>query len=775
MITLGWAGLQRHKATILFAFFILLHTVTSSAAMQLPTGILAKLPEISSIDKSTIIDFGKKFFADTLDLNYMTAQELVIKLPASSQNLVIDWGFGGSGYMLSAMPWVPVTIRASKDQAEASFNLAQLGKALAADKVTKEAKSVSMLKWFTDQQLSPLKLCSLKLFLLAKDFKQNVIGQQQVQTELLRLLVRLSLTDNLGVIDAQKPFSSCMPEMLQDLVERYMPGSLATLDYLLSMLIVEKSDNQATFISKLPRTVHACTFTSQTAADLYFQSLKHYPATNFIDGSDIVIFDGVTATHTPANMPAELKDAALAVTHLPELIKVHSNGQHWIGCVTDRLGLTSTALLSASALLATVKEYTLIRQAYLAQHPKKALKLKQAQQAKQLEKRRIYAFGKTEAGIASQARLDQQLEAIKGAPIENKEQINFAQAQEALQKLELEIAVLREKEAALTQRLAIIEQSIKNAPITTKLSLQKRKAALIKDLDTLANTLHKKETKLARKQASLPAEPVQIQATEEDVKNLEELVQLAAELRRNGEPVPNDVTALIEELEAKIKQADAEPVNTMPLDDRLVQRETIAQVYHSEAKLLEKEVAQRVAAIKVTAQASKRRIEEIKFNSLEKPLFDACIQNLQQKADMIIDQNTKMLDLHAYRQAVASMDSSTMPSEYKTEMQNLEYEVGLLLDNNGADFHYSTSSKAGLLQSLVYDNEEITHMLKDLSGDNKAYAHIKDVLFKSLGTIVQKSDHIKEFGSTYRYILQKSLPEFLPLFEHILNSPVANN
>lgn len=755
--------------TIIFTAFLCLYSASNCAAASL-------VPE--GIDRTTVVEFGKKLVTDTLDLNYLTAQEIVVGIPGVDQELIINWGFGGSGHMLSPLPWVPVQLRSTKSTTGSSFSVTDLGIALAQDKLSNQAKQASALKWFAEAQLSPLKLCSLKIFLLAKDFGQRNLDLSQVQAELIRLLVRLSLTDDLGIIDPSKPFSSCMPDIIKELINKRMPWALSTMDNVLEMLMIDKHSGIVGFTDKLPRTVYASPFKTEVSANLYFDSLQGFPLQHFINNKGILQFDGLTATYTPADMPVELKQAALAAITLPQLIKVKTaDNQHWIGCVTDRIGMTSTATLTCAALLATIKEYVVIRKTYLAQHPEEALKLKNKQEAAQQQTRRLHAFGKTEAGIASLARLTKEIDAIKNAPKTNPAQIKAAEDIARLKVLEQELSTLKDKEVSINRQLAMNAQAMKSATKARKATLQKRIDLLNNDLATLQAAIEEKEAdittltlseqfaELSRQEQKVDSDTIQ-----NDTQALAELVALAASLKKNGDPVPADLVSMIQELEAKLQAAKEAPAEEMSLDNRLSQRETIALVYRQEALLLENEVAQRLADIKTIPQATKRRIDEIRFGTVEKPLFQARITQLNQEADLIIDQNEKMLDLQGYRESFALQNPMDIAAEDKIQCRALEFEVGMLLDNNGADLALDAGSDKGLLYALLYDNPEINELLQNLSGDNPVYAPVKERLFSMLGLIAQKSDHIKEFASTYRYLIAKGLPDFLPLFDHILNS-----
>lgn len=760
MITLGWAA-QHRSTAILFTIFLYFSSFNICSAAQ----IVVK-------EAGAVIDFSKKFITDTLNLDYMTSQEIVVGIPGTEQELVINWGFGGSGHMLSPLPWVPAQLRSTKSKATSPFSIADLGKALLQDKVGQQAKQLSVLKWLTDGQLSPLKLCVVKIFLLAKDVQQQNLDVSQVQLELVRLLVRLSLTDDRGIISSSKPFSTCIPKFIRKLVDKHIPGALDAMDSVLETLLIDSQSNSTGIEKKLARTVYAFerTYKDDTSANDHFMLCKAKPIKHFMQGKDIVQFDEVSITHTPANMPQELKDAALAADKLPQLIIAKTaGGQHWIGCVTDRIDITKTATLTCAALLATVKEYAVIRKAHLAQHPEEALKAKSNQEAAQQQRRRLHAFAKTNAGMASYVRLEKELGAVKNAPKQNAAELKAQQDQEHVQEIVQELNLLKDKEQAMINRLAILNQSMKNAPSATKAAMQKRAMLLSKSIEEIAAEIEDKETLISMLAPQAEdEEQTADQDLDNDIQNLKELRDLVDSINKNGEAIPAELTSMIQDLEEKIQAAQAEPQDVVSLDERLALREEIALVYRQEARLLKAEVAQRLAEIESIAQATKRRVEEIRFSTLEKPLFDAYIASLNEKADLIINQNTKMFDLDAYRQAITSINSADIPAQDKAKIRALELEVGILLDRHDADLATNSSSKRAPFYALLLGNPEISQLLRDLSEDNKIYAATKERLFNRLGLIIQKSDHVKMNAATYHYLIEKSFPDFLPLFNHVI-------
>src|SRR3990172_3758978 len=197
------------------------------------------------LDIKRVVDFGQHALDAINELDYFSAKDAVITIPTLNQELVINWGFAGSGDLFTALPMAKSLLRSTKiaQHGNEPFNIADLGALLAQDAITNKTKNLEMLSWLIDAEFGAFKVLCFKLFLLANDYRQDKIDAQTINNELLRLLVRLSLSSSDNVEDASKPLSQRLPRFIKELIQ---PEVLSLLDTTWSMINVSASENDTT-------------------------------------------------------------------------------------------------------------------------------------------------------------------------------------------------------------------------------------------------------------------------------------------------------------------------------------------------------------------------------------------------------------------------------------------------------------------------------------------------------------------------------------------------
>lgn len=748
MTILGWNKLGR---LALFIIGVITHCATAQIFHQ-----TNNLPHAK-----TLIDFGKTFMHHFDQLNYTTSQEFVVNIPGIDKELSINWGFGGSGHIFSPLPWTPIELRSYKKNNTndaTPFNIVDLGKVLLQDKITQEAHQFPFLPWLAEEgQLSPIKLFSIKLFLLVKDYQKQHIDLATVQSEIVRLLIRLCLTHEVGIIDSSKAFSTYLPEVVKKFISSEIPGILPTIDTLWATLINQNIFNDTTTLSlSLPRTVYACSFETKEQTDLYFEHLKNYPIEHFPQNKGIKQFTSIRSSYKPTNMPEELHKASLQTTTLPQLIKVHTtDGQHWIGCITDRLGMIDTLSMITIVLINTIKKYVQVNQ-----NPPVSITKQFSHptiwQEKQKQQARIQAFLQTPIGKESAQRLEQKISMLEHKHSAD-EQTPHSNIDQLTEKLNIELEALQSDEKLLKDKLSIHKKTLATAPKATRASIERKIAALEKDynliikkINTIQHTINQQIPQPAPTPANL------------DKEYLDELYQLVRSLKARGEEIPTDVQMLITELEQRTKTTSNDGTTQQKiyhLESMLQKKNAHIEVYEEEIALLKQSIDSYLNMYQHISNPTKRKIEELKFTTSQMPLFQAYIDDLENKKQEFLANTEQMNELLSYYQMSQTISISDFTKEQIEAFKALEHEFNMI--NN----HIFSNQIYNFFSHQV----EINILLNDIL-HNGAYADVKKYLYDSFALIISKSDHIKEFAATYGYLIEKCFPDFLPTFEQCIKT-----
>jgi len=206
------------------------------------------------MDLGDFFDNFRQVLGDVSSLNYFESFSMIFKVPGLEQQLVYDWGFGGSGNLFIPLPTVDAKID-SIGPFKFGINLNEnvfmgFGKVLLQDEILKRSKNLSFFKWLTLAKLTPIKLFVLKSILLLKETYQTG-DVAMMKREIIRLLFRLSLVDDLKVIDKDKKFSSHYPSSIATVFEIVAPGMMDLIDEVWFFIIGNHEYNLTDFTNYL--------------------------------------------------------------------------------------------------------------------------------------------------------------------------------------------------------------------------------------------------------------------------------------------------------------------------------------------------------------------------------------------------------------------------------------------------------------------------------------------------------------------------------------------
>lgn len=741
MNTIG-LGCKRHGIVFALCSFLFISSyaeITSARTDQ------------STISASTLIEFGKKLIENINELHYQTAQEIIIPIPGIGQEYVINLGFAGSGDIFLPLPTVAVNLRMiPQATAAGSFSVADLAKALTQDTVIQQSKQYPLLSWLVNTHLTPFKIFCIKIFLLVKDLKQQEVSLPQTCSELLRLFIRLSMSQNSELKASTQPLSHYMPTFIKDFINKHAPEFIEVTDFLWSVINnPDPAGTVASLTTNLPRTIYACPLsgvTAEAAVSVYLETYERLGFDNFKNNKGVQIFRANTTT----SIPPSLQEAATKVTKVPQLIKAKTDkGTYWIGYVTDRLGTIDTFKRIAALFLCTFKEYIKLHKVHYASNPQGEQTYLKQREEKQKKVHRLQEFLKTEYGKASTQRLQENLDRIEkqNQPVTQPHNTMTHQNKHLVGQ---SVETLNAQAHTIKQQIVMFKNAQRNASAEVAKNFQKRIDALTKQLNDLHLEEHQKQDPIT----AVTEQPVaSINQSDKDHVSLQELKDLAAKLKKSGEPVPADVLNALKERENKQTPDEAiTPQASFDLAKFLEIRTKKIATYDKEIELTNRECSKQR-----TIQESRGWVATQEFDLITKPQYEAYRDSLVKQATTMRKENEKIEKLLALQKTISTIQQEITP-DVIASIKSLDREVQAIVSNQSNTF----------ISTILTNNPEIEEFIEDLK-TNEAYTSLKKTLLTNISLVMQKSDHIKDYANTYRYVLHLMMPEMLPTFETLMS------
>ncbi|MBX9831128.1 hypothetical protein K2X40_04170 [Candidatus Babeliales bacterium] len=704
-----------------------------------------------------------EFMDNVKELDYYTAKNLVLVIPGTGREIAIDWGFGGSGSMFDPFPTIEPQERLIKTDAQHE-SLAGLGSVLLKNELYKRSKSIPLIKWLVEKKVTPIKLFTLKLVLLFKN--AYTTDTSKVKTEVMRLLVRLMLSEELYSFDEEKAFSSYLPEGSVEMLHGVLPGSVEFVDELWHELITSTPRDVA---DDELLNVYAVVLHNQDAAKQCLKAFKHYEGvafeqdvTSFLQGQGVEVVDYVDLSklgnirpmingrvmfspithlaavtsfenvHENKNFKKEVGIAADAL-RTGTLVLHENNGVYWLLSASNKLELAATAKQITITLVKALRAYVAAKKQLLSGTGKKARAYREKCEKYEAQCAQINEFLALSEGQASQLRLNAVLQAIQD-DAKNAHQLALNQLDQEIAKVEKEIA----------QKNALIQKfQVQVKPVA--MSVYGRICQDVKALNTELERLQ------SMRQSYVQEDPAQL--LEQKKQDLQDLLALAV---KNEQSMSNELAECISDLKKEIAAFDQAQKHQCTLEQKIALRERVASAYQQEAHVLTDGLELKKQEMAWLA-GIKRRVEELKFAST-RLLIESYSANLLERAQSIRIDNKKARKLSEYREALHEVDAKDIPAKEFEKLEQLEQRVGYMFDRSGSRF---------LTRALEHQSEWQT-FLQDFDGSVQPFAKIKNDVCAKLATIIKRSAHVQENMPVYRQMVYQFLPEFGAWFDQIV-------
>lgn len=373
-------------------------------------------------EASIFSDLIKVNWEKIKNLEYFTSKNLTISLP-NNQEFYIDWGFSGSGDILSAFPKIETVFRATAEIQDSEKSL-ELGgtesdgssfssllkiflksklKVLLKEKFEQYSKEFAVFDWILKVDQSPFAPFVLKTLLLSKHSFDGDNSRRNI--EIVRLLIRLVQSGLFNAADYQKSIFSFLPEPVKEFLEQNLSGDVTKfIDEVWASfgkgLKEYEFDSTGSYDSKKIGTfTSGYVFDDAKIASDCFDKIKakkdvlsysafedemgkNIPATyETIDFKDFAKYkgmknykfvgyqsfgrvnkDSVIVADADKYLPEKIKNEILLATGLPKILKIEvSDKETWILYATEKLNFVETIKMSFVSFLKGYEEFRHIR------------------------------------------------------------------------------------------------------------------------------------------------------------------------------------------------------------------------------------------------------------------------------------------------------------------------------------------------------------------------------------------------------------------------------
>lgn len=381
-------------------FFILFVFSYSSLSSSPTSDVLLKIAAQHDVHgDSGVLGLASDAFKQMLEnlngLDFYTSTSLSIAVPGTDKVVVYDWKEAGSGDIFTPFTTIKPIIKPVAGEAVAyqKFSVTDLGKILIENELFKKGKKLSLIKDYVE--LTPLRLFTLKMALLAKYAYVNN-DAAVIAGEVVRMLIKLSLVDDMKLLDPSKKLSSYMPEVVIESLGSVCPGLIESLDEVWMCMMTEQPDQLV-----IPVQAQAYLFKDAALADECFSLVQGKDSNTFVSlveefvaqkkcqlcsYADVKKFKG-----TPLNIMTKrlvgklnssnvLADEELSSLLQPELTQHNEctfrlvqrdagGDEYWIISLSDELGFFQTLKQLVRVLVKSVKQLVIAKKEFSKNNP----------------------------------------------------------------------------------------------------------------------------------------------------------------------------------------------------------------------------------------------------------------------------------------------------------------------------------------------------------------------------------------------------------------------
>jgi len=758
------------------------------------SGVLPEDRGTNPIKKiSTILEDGAfnaqilfKAMADGLkavkSLDYYTADKVAFE--CMGYELVLDFGSTGSGNLFEPLKAVTprFNIIGKGDSQLGNISIASVAKVVIKNEFLKRGRKSksNILKILTSFEISPIFLLGFKLVLLVKSLESEQNASSFFE-EVVSLLFRLSLVDDVKLFDKTKNLTDYLPEAITDTLEDLNIGASDFINSVWGLLVCDKT-MPADLIPSKPVAVNGFVFSQEAMAKEAYGKLvkqtendfcdeiekfgdnKNFEVIGFVDFREKTSKE-LSASNVSGNpfasnfigskefnfdknsLPNSKFEEAL-LGQIKDLngkegvvyIQDPEKHEYWVAQITPEIGWIGAAKSLLLTFTRAFKDYVSFKKSLFDGDDDFALKYRREFTASESQRKLLEKFVRSEYGKQIYADICREVDLAVGT--ENAKKLIQDALESKKAELEKELAVLNSSKEIKSSELTKLRQLLVGYGKQNKSKIDKEIEAINVAIFEIGKQIADKRHQLSDNQTKLNGFALdQNDPLFKDKQRLEKLNALAEKKRQAGEPVDQLILDWINKLEDKIKKSSINTVTVAQVEEKLAVRENVLNVLKKYATALRDDLKLKDAELDKLDE-DERIFQELLLDeaiAMKKAFAD----RLDSEVQRIQEGNQKVKRLDSLRRAYASKDVSSK------ELESLEIEFGHVIDSN---------SHENFIAKLMMHNSIFEEFVHDLSQENSDKIKvIKQRVIESVNATLNGSNNFKDNAIVYRYVSQ-----FLP-------------
>lgn len=763
----------RKLSSMLVAFILLLGISQINCAMQANSGATqVNTTANESINIEFIYNVLSKALKSAGSLNYF--KDTCAVFDFNGNTLTLDWGFAGSGDIFKPLDTITCNFGFAEDK-NGTVSATGVIKTLALNhfnkQLRKKANKTDGLKWLANFKFTPIHLLGLKLVLLLKSLETEQ-DKSHILEEVASLLFRLSLVDDLSIVDKNKPLTAYLPEGLNEVLDETGLGLTEFIDQVWNSIVSNKTIPSNLTLQK-PVNIEAFVFSDKNLANNAFEHFKNYEGSDFyqdfesfgnskdgnfgvvehskfkmvntelseediLNGGQINPFAGNLVDYKEftldGNASVGSKFEEEAIKQIRQLngkdgvIKIEDSNksEYWIARVSSNLGVIGAAKCLILTFTRVFKEYVNAKKSLYEGNDTASLQYRAVVDAREKLRKNLEKFTRSTEGKIVFDSICKRVIALTDNNVSEKARQDLMETKSMLTKAITDLEKLKATMQQSQQRLEMLGVYPTLTEDTEIADLAKQIQDKKLELEAINMQLNSTNNNYANKQ---------------DAERLGKLTKLVQEKELLGETINPKIFELINNLKQKIASSQNEYLNRTNFLEKLAVREKVAQVFEQTAtELRAKPEAGKNNEETCSDEYEKSILEMLNCESMQST--ETFAARLDEAANEIRINNKKAEKLNILRGINQRSTTETQ------ELDILNLEVGHILDSR---------THENFIHNLMLRNSIFNEFVSDIINCGNTDIRImglKQLITESVQKIVNGSGTIQENLIALKYAMQ---------------------
>jgi hypothetical protein len=687
----------------------------------------------------------------------------------------------GKGVGNLFVPICPVSLKArSKNKKTVSLNYSDKVDFPVSYVITKILKdqflefSKNHIPWIDNISyitLTPINVFIVKLiFILKKAFQLNDFSF--VASDTLRLLFRLSIVDDIYLLDKTKKLSSFFPVGVTEFMTYLSPDIVVLIDDIWNELIGNEKKQKAS-ISTQATKIDCFVFRDNEFAIKCFEKIKNTTLKIFnenieqlienegysiVDYSDFEnlkpaygksssfldptkklvghkIFKNIISNEELQNiLPSNIKNELFnqkntdneTVFNKAFIFSKEQQNECWVISASNELDITNSIRLIITSFVQAFRKIIVLQKRLFSENSPEALSYQHEWEQYQKERIKIETFLSKDIGAEAIKRLNKKIKELETKP-------NLVSYENEIKKLKEDLEIFTNRFDKESTKLRDLQ---KNCNVTSKDIYQKITLAIQNVCESLSKDIIEKESAIIEKEAKLEVLSSEETIVEEKESLLQKLKDFVDECQKTNEAVEPKIFERIKDLEKDLISIKLKNKKTS-LEEKLKHRKKVLAVFIEEIVYLESVFKDQIYKINAIKDDTKKIVAEWERKKQFGGGDVAYISHLQKIADRIDEENRLIEDFLNRKKALLRVDKEIIPQEDMDEIQRLENHIKCLVDTFVVDLNQS----------------ELQIFMNIFASNRPEFKEVREELLESLKFVFMHNFFIKEDDLLYDYLM----------------------